>query len=135
MGGHGSKLRQKKQLAISALIQNSSVKEAASAINVSESTIYRWLQDPSFLASFREAKKRIVEHAISRMQATCEKAVQVLDEVMGDPMTPASSRVTSAKIVLDMSLRTVEIEDIENRIRVLEERAEAEMMKKKRSSI
>ena len=120
MTGHGAKLPRKRQQAIAALIEHSTMKEAARAIGIGEATLHRWLKDQSFLASYRETKKCIVDHAITCLQRATGEAVKVLQEILSDPDKPPSSRVTAARTILDMAVKAVEMDDLTSRIEEIE---------------
>lgn len=122
MSGHGEKLSHKQERAIAALLVATSVTEAAQQIGVNENTLLRWLKDTGFEASYRAARRAVVTQAIARMQQLCSKVVTKLEELIDDPTAPASSRVTAMKTVLEMSWKTIELEDLEARIAALEGR-------------
>jgi DNA-binding MurR/RpiR family transcriptional regulator len=122
--GHGAKFPRKKQLALAALIECDTIKEAAKAIGVGEATLFRWLQHKEFQDAYRDAKRKLVDQAITSLQKTSGMAVQVLKEIMRDPSKPASSRVTAARIVLENAVRAREIEDLERRVEQIERRME-----------
>ena len=118
--GHGQKFGRKKQLAISALLENPTVKDAAVKIGLADSTLWRWMKEPSFRAAYSEAKTRVVENSISRLQKTSGEAAGVLGSIMRDESSPPNTRVAAAKIVLELSLRGVETADILSRLDMLE---------------
>ena len=120
MSVHKTKLSPKKAKAIAALLEKNTIKEAALSINVGEATIFRWLQDPHFNQAFRAAKKRLVDHAVTRLQKASEDAVKTLRDIMTDVGKPPSVRVTAARIILEMSVKAVEIDDLTTRIENLE---------------
>ncbi|MGW8182080.1 MAG: hypothetical protein ACWGQW_25405, partial [bacterium] len=66
------------------------------------------------------ARRRVVQHAISRLQKVSSEAVDTLREIMTDPDKPATSRVTAARTILEMAVKAVELEDLEVRIEELE---------------
>jgi hypothetical protein len=120
MTGHGAKLPRKREQAIIALLEQPSIKQAAQSVGISEVTLFRWLQEPDFQRAYREAKHRVVEQAISRLQQVSREAVDTLREVMIDTEKPPSTRVTAAKAVLEMSIKAVELEDLASRVEELE---------------
>jgi DNA-binding MurR/RpiR family transcriptional regulator len=122
MKGHGAKYPRKKDQAILALLTHPTIGEAADTAGVSEVTLWRWLQDQDFQQSYREAKRQVVQQALTRVQQVSGEAVDVLRDVMADDTKPPSSRVTAARTILDMALKSVEIEDLEARIEALERR-------------
>ena len=120
MTGHGAKLPRKRQQAIVALIEHSTMKEAARAIGIGEATIHRWLKNESFLVAYREAKRRVVDHAITCLQKATGEAVRVLQEILSDPDKPPSARVTAARTILDMAVKAVEMDDLTARLEEIE---------------
>ena len=121
MAGHGTKLTQRQELAISALLTATDVDAAAHQAGIGARTLYRWLrEDATFQAAYRTAKRSVVEQAITQVQQATGKAVATLLAVMDDPMSPASSKVSAARAVLEQALRAVEIEELEARIAKLE---------------
>ncbi len=116
----GSKLPRKQQVAIVALLQTDTIRAAAKVAGVGEASIYRWLQDSKFQCAYRDAKRRVVDQAVTQLQQACGEAVAVLRSIMQDSNNPSSSRVASARTILDMAIRAVEIEDLALRIERLE---------------
>ena len=125
MVGHGAKFGRKKEEAISALLMQRNVEEAARAVGVSTSTLVRWMREPQFDADYRKARRNAFGQSVARLQQGSSAAVSVLLKVMVDPATPASTRVRAADSVLDHSAKAIEIEDIEARVAELERAAEA----------
>lgn len=120
MSARSEKTEQKQERTISALLQAQSLKEAASQAGISEATLHRWLAQPAFQEAYRAAKREVVGHAICRLQRSSGQAVKTLEDVMKDGESPATSRVSAAKIILEMALKGVEAEDLEGRIADLE---------------
>jgi len=121
MPGHGEKLPRRKEQAISALLLHATLSEAAAALAVDESTLRRWLrEDTAFQTAYRDARRAVVQQAITQVQRATGEAVETLRNIMQDAEAPASSRVVAARVVLDMSLHTIEIEDLEQRVAALE---------------
>lgn len=118
--GHGQKFGRKRQLAISALLENPTVKDAAAASGLAHSTLWRWMKEPSFRAAYGEAKRQVVENSISRLQKIAGEAAGVLGSIMRNESSPQNTRVAAAKIVLELSLRGVETADILTRLDLLE---------------
>lgn len=106
--------------AIAALIVNPSVSQAAASAGIAERTLWRWMSDPEFEQSYRQARQESVTSAIAKLQSVCTAAVDTLVDVMRDSTAPASARVAAARCVLDTALRAVEYENLEARIEVLE---------------
>jgi hypothetical protein len=120
MTGHGQKLSRKKEQAIAALLSQPSIGGAAKKVGISEKTLFRWLQLDEFQRAYKNARKQVVQHAIAQIQSVMSEAVQTLLKVMSDDTTPASSKVSAARALLDIGFKVVEIEDLENRIEKIE---------------
>lgn len=125
MAGSG-KISRGKERAICALLTADSVPAAAEEAGVSERTLWRWLKLDEFRNAYREARGELVRHAICHVQSSMSKAVLTLIEVMESSDSPASSRVSAAKAMLEFGVKGVEIEDLAERIDQLEKFMEEE---------
>lgn len=105
---------------IIALLSTPDIQSAAIKAGISESTAWRWMQDDEFQAKYKAAKKQALSVAIAQLQAATGEAVQTLRDVAADSDSPASSRVSAAKSILELAIKAAEIEDIEQRLSDLE---------------
>jgi hypothetical protein len=106
MKGHGEKLSRKQEALISALLTAPRLADAAQTAGIGEVTAWRWLKDATFQAAYREARRAVVQHAITQVQQATGEAVETLRRVMQDPEAAAR-----------------ELEDLEAQIIALEQRA------------
>jgi transposase-like protein len=113
-------LTAKQQAAIVALLGQPTLKEAAQAAGINETTLWRWLQQPEFQTAYREARREAVRHAIVRLQQHASKAVDTLHDVMVDGGAAPQVRVSAARSILEYSMKAVEIEDLAARLEALE---------------
>jgi len=111
----------KKEKAISALLSCRTIAEAANQAGVSERVIYNWLNEEAFQSEYRRARWQAAGQAIARLQQISTEAAEALRSVFSDTEAPASARVSAAKAVLELSLRSLELENLEQRISILEE--------------
>lgn len=111
----------KQELALRAVISHPTLKEAALAAGVSETTLWRYMQDDAFSRRLREARREAVNHALIRLQRASSDAVTVLRDLMMKEDAPPSARITAARTVLDYSVRAVEIDELRTRVEELEE--------------
>ena len=58
MTGHGQKFGRKKEEAISALLSQRNMEEAARVAGIGTKTLLRWLKIPEFQAAYRQARRR-----------------------------------------------------------------------------
>ncbi len=121
MPGHGEKMTKKQDEAVLALLTETSIKAAAKKVGINEVTLWRWTQNADFMALYHATKKRITDHAISQIQAACSEAVATLRDIMSDVTAPAQSRVGAARTVLEIALKAREVDDVEARLKQLEE--------------
>jgi transposase-like protein len=103
--GHGTKYPRKKDLAIAALLKCSTIEDAAKEVGVSSKTIRRWLDDFEFVGEYVEARVRVYDHAIARMQGASGQAVSAILDVLSDPKTPAAPRLQAALTIIDVAKR------------------------------
>jgi len=121
MAGHGEKYSRKQEDAIIALLTKPTIPEAAVAVGIGESTLWRWMKDPDFNERYREARCKAFQQAINQLQQASGEAVQTLREVAADSQAPASSRVSAAKSILELAIKSVEMEEIVERVKKIEE--------------
>ena len=127
MSGHGEKLSRKQDQAITALVTCASITEAAAQCGVADVTLCRWLKQDGFQAAYREARRAVVQHAITQVQRATGEAVETLRSVMQDADAPASARVSAAKAILETAVKAVELEDLEARIAALEAQGQGQL--------
>jgi hypothetical protein len=120
MKGHGEKLSRKQEALISALLTTPTLADAAHTAGIGEVTAWRWLKDATFQATYRDARRAVVQHAIAQVQRATGEAVETLRSVMQDAEAPASARVSAARVVLETAVKAVEVEDLEARITAIE---------------
>ena len=125
MLGHGTKFGRKKEEAITALLSQPNMESAARAIGVVPNTLLRWMKLPEFLSAYREARRAAFGQAVARLKQGASAAATTLLKTMIDPNTPASVRVRAADCVLDHAAKAIELEDLEVRVKQLEQAAEA----------
>lgn len=118
MIGHGEKLSRKQELAIAALISAGTIKEAAQNCGISEATLWRWLQKPEFQTAYRAARRQLVEHAISELQAAMGEAVMTLRRNLNCGNRAVETRC--AQLIIAFGQGGVELIDLQQRIGCIE---------------
>jgi hypothetical protein len=114
------KLTRKQDTLMSALLTAPRLMAAAKQAGLSEVTAWRWLKQDAFQTAYREARRAIVQHAITQVQQVTSEAVATLRKVMKETAHPTSAKVSAAKTVLETAMKAVALEDIEARITALE---------------
>ncbi len=120
MRSNSQTLTAKQARAIKALLEEPTTTAAAAAAKVSVPTIFRWLANPTFSAAYREARSRLVETALTRLQSASSDAVKTLRATLTDPLAQPSVRVSAARAILEFSLKAREMMEFEERLERLE---------------
>jgi predicted DNA-binding protein (UPF0251 family) len=120
------RLSRKQEQAIIALLSNPTTKEAAAAVGVSETTLWRWLQNKDFRAAYIQRRRETVSLAIARLQQGTGDAVSVLNEIMLDKGAAITARVGAARTVIEYAIKAVEFEDLAMRVADLERSIQAQ---------
>jgi hypothetical protein len=84
------------------------------------STLLRWLQNPEFVAAYREARRVAFSQATARLQQAASAAATTFLKLMVDPSVPAAVRLRAADLVISHGAKAIEIEDIDARVSLLE---------------
>ncbi|HEX7312927.1 MAG TPA: LysR family transcriptional regulator [Pyrinomonadaceae bacterium] len=98
-------LSRRQEAALVALLETGSVKDAAAACNLSQPTLFRYLQEPLFITRYREARGKLVETAIAKVQSAAESAVNTLLEIAQDREAAPTARIAAARAILSQAVR------------------------------
>lgn len=107
-----------KEKVLIALVETSSIREAAKKSGIGEATIYRYLQDEEFLAEYRNARRQTVETAIAQMQNAASEAVERLKELQYCENPAVAARC--AQIIFENSVKGLETTDVLERLEKIE---------------
>ncbi len=108
---------------IKALLEHSRVEDAASSVGVSGRTVYRWLNDPLFVAALRSAETEILSDGIRALIVDLKRNHEVIRAIRDGERSSPNLRLRAAKMLDDSLLRWREIQTIEDltaRVAVLE---------------
>jgi hypothetical protein len=86
---------------------------------ISHATAYRWLANPLVIQRLAEARRDAMKAAMSRLQQAASEAVDCLCEIQREGQSE-SARVSAARTILEQALRSVELQDVQERIDKLE---------------
>jgi hypothetical protein len=121
MSASGEKsVSRKQETAITNLLSHGTLKASAAASGVAESTLRRWLKEPSFQAAHKEAKRELLDGTINRLRLIGAAGVRALHDVAVDRKSPAGARVGAGKAIIELMLRAVEVQDLAERLDALE---------------
>lgn len=118
------RLTPKKRRAIAALLQARTLEAAAELAGVGERTLYRWLQDDSFVQALRAAEGEMIGEAVRGLIADMKANFDVMRGIRDDPTSSKGEKLRAAKaldasllkwrLANNIELRFVELEDIVN---------------------
>ena len=83
--------------------------------------LYRWLDNPDFMAAYRYARRKAFAQATGRLQQVANKAVDTLESIMDDKLAPAHAKTSAATAVLRYGREGIELEDLSDRVEKLEQ--------------
>jgi hypothetical protein len=108
----------KHEKALVALLSTNTLKDAAAQSGISETTIYRYLQEEGFRRRYRAARFQAVESAVLKLQGLTTKAVETLEKTLNSENPNAACK--AAQLILDNALKGSEFLEMEQRIKNLE---------------
>ena len=121
MAKNGAKIDRKRELAIVALLTSATQESAAKKSGVALSTLRRWLADEDFQEDYRAARQTALTQATTYLQGVAADAIETLHVIMLDAEAPANARVTAARSVIELALKTAEMNTLEERLTALEQ--------------
>jgi transposase-like protein len=115
-----SALTGKQARVLAALVSGETIEAAAKGNATNPSTVHAWLNRADFQGAYRDALSDIVGHTSAQLKAACGVAVETLREVATDGTAPASARVSASRAIIELTARTVELDELAARIEALE---------------
>ena len=106
-----------------ALACGATVENAARQIGISESTVYRRLEDPAFKRSLQNVKADMVRRTAGALTAAGAEAVRTLLELM-KTANPPPTRLGASRSILEIGMKAREFAELEERLATLEQQAE-----------
>jgi len=116
-----------KEKALAALLECSSIADAAKSCHLSQETLYRYLREKEFVADYRNARRQVVENSITRLQQASGEAVETLRRNLS--CKNANAEIRAAQIILDNAIKGVELVDVIERLEMIENAIETENQK------
>lgn len=110
----------KRELMLSALLANPTIRDASKACDVPERTLYTWLRRPDFKAEYDRRRGQLVQSAWNALHGRLSEAIDIVADMMRDTSTSPQIRLSAARAIIEYSLRSVEQLDILPRLEALE---------------
>jgi hypothetical protein len=112
--------------ALAALLQEPTVARAADVAGVGERTLRRWLGEPLFRGAVFRARREAFGQAIWLTQRYAAVAVAALVKMVNDASVPPASKVSAATAILRFGREAMELDDLAERVEILEQAAKGE---------
>ena len=122
MGRPKSYRKKEDEPLILALACGATVEAAARQCQLSERTVYRRLEDPTFRQRVQEARGEMVKRSAGMLTAAAGESVRTLLALQRESAPPAV-RLGAARAVIELGVKVRELADLEARIAALEQQA------------
>jgi len=120
--GDALMLTPKQEAAIFALLESSSMEDAAQTIGVSRTSLWAWMKIEPFQTRLMDARAELFREGMAALKGSMSKAAGVLVKLMDS--RNENTRRLAAAAVLGLGLKAHESIDIEERLSRLEKIAE-----------
>jgi hypothetical protein len=115
---NSTKISVKQEKLIALLLTERTIEDACAKAKVNVSTYWRWMQNATFMYEYRRVRRGILENTIARLQGCTHLAIETLERNL--TCENPGAEIRAAQIILEQSIRGLEILDLENRLEVLE---------------
>jgi hypothetical protein len=109
---------------ILALAEGLTVDAAAKQARVSPATVYRRRREPAFRAAVNEARRETWVQAVGRIATATTAAADTLKALLDSPMDQV--RVAAARSILEHAAKGIDTVELEERLKLVEERLAAQ---------
>lgn len=113
-----SEISSKQEKLIAFLVTETTIDGACEKAGVNASTYWRWMQQKNFLREYRWARRSILESTIAKLQSVSHQAIETLERNL--TCENPTAEIRAAQIILEQSIKGLEMLDVENRIEMLE---------------
>lgn len=110
-----------KQLkAIPLILSARNIREGCKKAHINRDTFYSWMKEPTFKNEFENQRKEIISAALDELRGLAGEAVSVLRGLL--KAENETIRFKTAIAIVENVLKTMEIEDLKNRLDEIERR-------------
>jgi len=108
----------KQTKAIAVILQSRTITDGCRKAKISRETFYEWLRNETFKAEFEGQRKEIIDFALHELKIASREAVEVLSGLLKSKKDSIKFRTATA--IIENVLKSLELEDLNKRIEVLE---------------
>jgi DNA-binding MurR/RpiR family transcriptional regulator len=102
------------------IVSGMNMRDVASAVGTSETTIFRWLKLPSFQDELRSLKRIVIERSLGKLQVLNDKSIQTLERLLNCGNYPTECRAAVA--ILTKNHEAIDFFEYESRLAKIEQR-------------
>ena len=116
------KLTPQQERAIELLLSGYSTVHVCDELQIERTTLWRWRQNPQFDEEYRASRNAISEKTREMLSLAAGRAVKRLVELMEDTTSvevPASVQYASARSLLELSFKGMELADVQESVEEL----------------
>ncbi len=95
-----SKPKPQQGRAIELLIEGRTIPETATELGVTRATVWRWTQEPDFVARLAAARAGRLTGALDRLEGAVSDALEAMVSILRDESQPAAVRLKAAESIL-----------------------------------
>lgn len=110
----------RREILLAALLTYPTIREAAGATGISESTIYAWLKKDDFKAELERRRGELVIDTKNHLQSRLREVTDTILDIMSDKDTPPQTRLNAASEAFRNTMKLIDTADIINRLDALE---------------
>lgn len=110
----------KQEKTIAAVLSARTIEEGLQTVKVGRTTFYNWLKQPDFAEAYRQARRDVVRRAYSILERHLGQAADTLAELLKSE-DERLKRLAAVNII-ELHCKHAEAEEIEERLRTLEEK-------------
>lgn len=100
------------------MLTERTIDAACQKAKVASTTYWRWMREAAFLREYRNARRGILENTVAKLQSIVFGAIDTLERNLS--CENPSVEVRAASIVLEQSIKGLEMLDLEARVETLE---------------
>lgn len=121
MSGNVRKLKPRQVHALEHLVTGSTIQETSELCNVTERTLYRWLQEPGFKRELNALQLNALEGVSRRLVRLAGDAVNALEDVLQNPgRAGAGVKLRACSVIIESVFKVRELVETETRLNALE---------------
>jgi hypothetical protein len=107
--------------AVSAFVSTGTISGAAKALGIGRDKMKQWRERPEFEAALERVGNSLLSAAMRQLESDCVAAARTLREIMNDTSANVFARLSAARTILELSLKSAEVQSLKLKIKRLEQ--------------